>query len=118
MDELEKVKNCPISYRLAMTDALNALSGKWKMPIIAALSFGKKRYSEIEKDVPKITPRMLSKELKELEANGIVSRIVQTCAPIAVEYDLTPSGRELVKVTDTMIEWGLKHRELTLNCNQ
>jgi len=109
--ELELLLKCPESYGLAIVDTLNVISGKWKLPIIGTLRFGKKRFNEIEKTIPKITPRMLSKELKELEINGIVSRTVHNTIPVMVEYDLTVSGKELLKVVDVMIEWGIKHRK-------
>ena len=57
-------------------------NGKWKSAIMASLFFGKKRYSELEKEIPKINPRMLSKELRDLEANGIVTRKYMILFPL------------------------------------
>ena len=93
---------------------LNAFHGKWKMPIIGTLLFGKKRFKEIEREVRKITPRMLSQELKDLEVNGIVTRTVYNTTPVSVEYELTPSGRELHHVMESMITWGLQHRQTNI----
>ena len=59
LKNLEDVKKCPVSYVLAIQDTLNAFQGKWKMPIIGALLVGKKRFKEIEREISKITPRML-----------------------------------------------------------
>lgn len=73
---LSGIKSCPTTYVLAINDALNVFQGKWKMPIIGVLFFGKKRFKEISREIPKITPRMLSKELKDLEANNIVKPTV------------------------------------------
>lgn len=109
--ELDRVKSCPSTYVLAINDAMNVLNGKWKLPIMAALGFGKKRFRELERDIPNITPRMLSKELKDLEANGVLKRIVHDSMPVVVEYELTPSGYSLETVLDSMIEWGLHHRK-------
>lgn len=109
--ELNNVKRCADSYVMAINDTMNVVSGKWKLPIIGALLFGKKRFKELEKNIPKITPRMLSKELRDLEANGIVTRTVRDTIPVAVEYELTVSGQSLTKVLDVMVEWGLEHRE-------
>ena len=68
--ELPTIKagiGCPMNYVLAVNDTLNVINGKWKLPIIGSLLFEKKRFTEIQKNIGKITPRMLSKELKELE---------------------------------------------------
>ena len=61
---------------LPVRDTLDVLSGKWKLPILGALIFGKKRFKEIEREIPQITARMLSKELKDLEMNELVTRTV------------------------------------------
>mgnify|MGYP001094288365 CR=1 FL=1 len=95
---------------LAVNDTLNVLAGKWKLPIMASLVFGTKRFKELEREIPKITPRMLSKELRDLEMNGIVLRTVRNTIPVTVEYQLTTSGKSFKKVMDTMVEWGLEHR--------
>lgn len=94
---------------------MNVLTGKWKLPIMASLIFGKKRFKEIEREIPKITPRMLSKELRELEMNGIVIRTVHNTIPVMIEYEFTQSGLTIKKVLDEMVIWGLEHRKRTLN---
>jgi len=116
--KLELVKKCPAEYILAVNDTLNVLQGKWKLPIISSLIFGKKRFKEIAKGIPKITPRMLSKELKELEVNGIVTRTVHNTIPVTVEYELTKSGNSLDDVMDAMITWGLQHRKRIIGKNR
>jgi len=98
------------SYVIPIRDTLNVLSGKWKLPIIGALFFGARRFKELEREIPQITPRMLSKELKELELNGLVRRTVYNSTPVSVEYELTESGRSLEKVLEAMKDWGLEHR--------
>lgn len=98
------------SYVVPIRDTLNVLSGKWKLPIIGALFFGARRFKELEREIPQITPRMLSKELKELELNELVRRTVYNTTPVSVEYELTESGRSLEKVLDAMKDWGLDHR--------
>jgi DNA-binding HxlR family transcriptional regulator len=57
---------------------------------------------------------MLSKELKELELNGIVQRKVYNTIPVTVEYNLTSSGKSFKKVLDVMVEWGLQHRKIVI----
>jgi len=76
----------------AMQDALDIISGRWKMQIIALLCNGEFRYSELEKGLPKISPRMLSKELKDLEINELVVRKVYDSLPVKVTYKLADYG--------------------------
>lgn len=114
LSDVENMKQCPTSYVLAVNDTVNVLTGKWKLPILASLFFGKKRYSEIEKEIPKINPRMLSKELRDLEANSLVVRNVYNTVPVTVEYELTNSGKTFQTVIDAMLEWGLQHRKEVL----
>lgn len=108
---LSDAKSCPIQFVLAVNDTLNVLSGKWKLPIIGSLFFNKRRFTDIQRNIPKITPRMLSKELKDLEMNGIVKRKVYDTTPVSVEYELTESAQSLADVLDKMLEWGISHRE-------
>lgn len=96
---------------LPVTDALQILSGKWKLPIIISLSFGKKRFSEMAKEIPKITDRMLSKELRELEMNQLVKRTVYDSVPVVVEYELTGYGDSLQPVIEALHSWGTQHRK-------
>ncbi|MES2141040.1 MAG: helix-turn-helix domain-containing protein [Bacteroidota bacterium] len=116
--QLEQVKKCSGEFVLAVNDTMNVLNGKWKLPIIGCLLYGKKRFKELEREIQKITPRMLSKELKDLEANGIVSRTVYDTIPVTVEYELTKSGTSLNTVLDSMISWGLQHRKRTIGKKQ
>ncbi|KIA88942.1 HxlR family transcriptional regulator [Pedobacter kyungheensis] len=111
ISELKDFSECSTTYILAVNDTINVINGKWKAAIISSLFFGKKRYGEIEKDIPKINSRMLSKELRDLEANGIVVRKVYDTIPVGVEYELTESGHAFRKVLDVMLEWGLEHRK-------
>lgn len=113
MKTIEQV-NCPITYILALNDALNAVSGKWKLAVVSSLLFNKRRFNEIQRNIKGITPRMLSKELRDLEANGIVKRRVYDSTPVVVEYELTESGKRLSLVIDQMYDWGVQHRKLTL----
>lgn len=114
VSDIKSVKRCSSTYILAVNDTINVVSGKWKLPIIGSLLFGKKRFKELEREILKITPRMLSKELRDLEANGIVTRTVYDTIPVTVEYELTSSGRSFSRVLDVMLEWGMEHRRNTL----
>lgn len=111
---LHSAKKCSATYILAVNDTINVINGKWKLPIIGSLLFGKKRFKEMEREIPRITARMLSKELRDLEVNGFVTRTVFNTVPVTVEYELTTSGKSFSKVLDIMVEWGLEHRKRTI----
>ncbi len=96
-------------HLLPVRDALEMLSGKWKIPIIIALSFGNRRFKELHRQIG-ITPKMLSKELKELEMHQLVKRTVYDTTPVTVEYELTPYAASLHPVIDALKEWGSQHR--------
>ena len=70
---------------LPVRDALDILNGKWKIPIIVALMFGSKRFKLLHRNIEGITAKMLSKELKDLELNQLVTRTVYDSTPVAVE---------------------------------
>lgn len=102
---------------LPVKDALDILSGKWKLPIIIALTFDNKRFKEMHREIEGITPKMLSKELKELEVNQLVKRTVYDTLPVTVEYSLTTYGKSLHKVIEELRNWGLQHRKRLLSKN-
>lgn len=110
----EKVKHtvgeCTKSI-LPVRDALEVLSGKWKLPIIISLMFGNKRFSQVAKEIPNITDKMLSKELRDLEANCLVKRSVYDSIPVVVEYTLTEYGHSLKPVIEVLRNWGIAHRQ-------
>ena len=95
-------------------DALDILNGKWKLPILIALQFGNKRFSELAKQVDGITDKMLSKELRDLEMNELVKRTVYDTVPVVVEYSMTPYGETLEKLIDELQAWGTNHRKRIL----
>lgn len=109
------IMKCDRGLMMALTDTLNVVSGKWKLAVVCTLLSGKKRFTDIQRAITDITPRMVSKELKELEVNGVVRRNVINSTPVLIEYELTPSGEQLYEVIQKMVEWGLQHREITLN---
>lgn len=96
---------------LPVQDALDILSGKWKLQIILSLTFGKKRFKQIQRDIPGLTPKMLSKELKELEVNQLAERRVYDTSPVTVEYELTTYGKTLKPLIAELHKWGTKHRK-------
>src|SRR5688572_20914245 len=107
---IDKKAECKDILR-PVRDALDVLNGKWKLPIIVALSFGEKRYGEIAKEVNGITDRMLSKELRDLEINNLVNRKVYNTYPVKVTYELTPQSDALQEVIESLRKWGVLHRK-------
>lgn len=109
--------NCPGQHEecgrhiMAVRDALDILNGKWKLPIIISLIYDDKRFKQMERDIPGITAKMLSKELKELEINQLVKRTVYDTMPVTVEYSLTDYGKTLQQVIGELYNWGSKHRK-------
>ena len=96
---------------MAVHDAMDVLNGKWKISIVAALCFNKKRYSDILKDVQGISGKMLSRELKDMELNQLIKRTVLDTKPITVEYELTEYGQTLKSLVESLANWGIEHRK-------
>lgn len=96
---------------MAVKDALYALNGKWKLPLILALSDGPLRFKELMRKAEGITAKILSKELKELEMNHFLERTVYATSPVTVEYKLTPYSKTLDNVIAELYNWGVKHRK-------
>lgn len=106
---MAEIKNKKSEERCALQEILGVIGGKWSMSIIYALFTGKKRFSELERLIPNINTRMLVKELKNMEANGIVKREVFATVPPTVEYTLTTKGEKLKPSIDELHKWGLEY---------
>lgn len=96
---------------MALQDTIHVIGGKWKLPIINSICNGNKRFREIERSIPGITTRMLSRELKSMEINKLLKRTVYPDIPVSVEYTFTPYSQSLAAVITEMIKWGKEHRE-------
>jgi len=101
---------CQVRLR-ASRDALEVIQGKWRIPIIISLTYGNKRFGEIQRDIADISPKMLSQELKELETNKIITRTLYDSMPVTVEYALTPLGLSLNNLLNELLEWGIHFRK-------
>ena len=102
-----KNKKIKISEKTcSLREVLDIIGGKWAMPIIYILSKGKMRFKELERTVEGINTRMLVKELKNMEANGIVTREVFATVPPTVEYTLTSKGEKLLPSIVSLHNWG------------
>jgi DNA-binding HxlR family transcriptional regulator len=95
----------------ALQDTIYVIGGKWKLPIINSLCNGNKRFRDIERSIPGITTRMLSRELKEMEANQLVTRTVIPNTPVLIEYTVTDYCQSFGNIILEMIRWGKQHRE-------
>jgi DNA-binding HxlR family transcriptional regulator len=100
-----------INSTCGMAYTLNILGGRWKPAILCRLSNGTMRYGELKKDIEGISERMLVAQLRELEVDGIVERIVYAEVPPRVEYRLTKLGNSLTPVLSAMSKWGDMHRK-------
>ncbi|RPD42288.1 winged helix-turn-helix transcriptional regulator [Chitinophaga barathri] len=94
----------------SVKDALYAINGKWKLLVVITLIDGPRRFNEIERSIEGITPKVLSKELKDMELNGFVKRIESHTNPVQVTYELTPYSDSLREVIVLLSAWGTKHR--------
>jgi DNA-binding HxlR family transcriptional regulator len=95
----------------AIRDTLYVLSGKWKIQLIVILREGPMRFNELQRSLVDITPKVLSKELRELELNEFVVRKVFNTVPVTVTYELTPYSATVDPIIDSLREWGVHHRE-------
>ncbi|MGI9410746.1 MAG: winged helix-turn-helix transcriptional regulator [Hyphomicrobiaceae bacterium] len=93
-------QGCPVEA------ALERIGGKWKGVALYHLLEGSKRYNELKRDVGNVTQRMLTKQLRELEADGLVARKVFPVVPPHVEYSLTERGKTLEPILLALRDWG------------
>ncbi|WP_085982402.1 MULTISPECIES: winged helix-turn-helix transcriptional regulator [Paenibacillus] len=99
----------PKKYNISVEATLEVIGGKWKCVILCHLTHGKKRTSDFKRLMPSITQKMLTQQLRELEDDGIVNRIVYNQVPPKVEYELTPYGDSLRPILDSLCNWGEQH---------
>lgn len=107
-------KNCPVEATISL------IGGKYKSLILWKLMGGTLRFSQLRKEVPCATPKMLTQQLRELEADGLISREVFPVIPPKVEYSLTNFGRTIAPVLEAMYAWGtvyLHEQGLEVNCS-
>lgn len=95
----------------AIEFALEVLGGRWKLAILKQLASGTHRFGELRRAMPAITQRMLTRQLRELEADGLVTRTVYREVPPRVEYTLTDVGHSLDSITEELDKWGRWYRE-------
>ncbi|AZA73738.1 winged helix-turn-helix transcriptional regulator [Chryseobacterium indoltheticum] len=92
-------------------DALDVISGKWKLLIIISISVGNCRFTDIQESIPGITPRALAKELKDLEHHMLIKRLIVESYPIKISYTLDDYAKSLTPVIDALKDWGINHQK-------
>lgn len=94
----------------AIETAMEVLGGRWKLAILKELLSGTQRFSELKRALPRVTQRMLTRQLRELEADALITRTVYREVPPRVEYSLTDAGRSLDAIADQLDTWGRWYR--------
>lgn len=105
----EEQKDCA-QILLAIQDTLDIVSGKWKIKVVSVLLYGKRNFTSLQQQIDGLGAKMLSKELQDLEVNGLITRTVNATKPITVTYELTEYGHSLEPVIRVLAKWGTEHR--------
>jgi len=99
----------PPTYNCPVEAAIDVIGGKWKPLILWWLHGRTYRFAELRRQIPNITEKMLTQQLRELESDGIVDRRVYPTVPPKVEYSLTEYGRSLKRALNAICDWGATH---------
>jgi len=94
---------CPVQA------TINVMSGKWKVQILWHLSFGQLRFAELRRKLGKISEKVLTEQLRQLESDGVIQRQVTLTVPPTVSYSLNQEGEKLVPLMETLCDWGSGH---------
>jgi Predicted transcriptional regulators len=100
------MKCCPSNYNCPVEATLDLIGGKYKAIILWHLVDATLRYNEIDKLIPRATSKMITQQLRELEADGLIIRTVYPVVPPKVEYSLSDFGKSIIPVLDSMCNWG------------
>ena len=103
---LDQAPGCAVEVTVGL------IHGKWKCVLLNLLLDSTMRFSELQRRLPDITPRMLTNQLREMEADGLIDRKIYAQIPPKVEYSLSPLGRSLEPVIDQLKAWGRDHMHL------
>ena len=100
-----------LAQMLPIRDALEVVSGKWKILILTSMMHGNRRFTEIARSIPKLTAKVLAKELKDLEEHQLVEHIVHDDYPTSIEYFATKYSHSLKKLMLELHAWGINHHK-------
>lgn len=107
----KKVYSCCIDTVKPVREALDVINGKWKLSIIISVSVGNERFTDIQNSIPGITPKVLAKELKELEQHRLINRLVIDDYPVRILYKKAAYADTLTPIICALKEWGLNHHK-------
>jgi len=107
----KKAYQCCIDTVQPLRDAMDVINGKWKLSIIISISTGNERFTDIQASIPGITPKVLAKELKDLEQHQLIKRTVIEDYPVKILYRPEPYADTLAPIIYALKEWGLSHRK-------
>lgn len=105
------MKKCSSEYSCPIEATLALIGGKYKTLILWHLKDTILRFNELRKLIPKATPKMLTQQLRELEADGLIIRVVYPVVPPKVEYSLSDFGKSIIPILDCMCDWGSDYLE-------
>lgn len=105
------MKKCLDSYSCSIEATLALIGGKYKTLILWHLKDTILRFNELKKLIPKATPKMLTQQLRELESDGLIIRVVYPVVPPKVEYSLSDFGKSIIPILDSMCDWGSDYLE-------
>ncbi len=105
----------PARQMAALQDAIYLIGGKWRIPIINAICNGSHRFTNILTSIPGITRRSLSKELKDLEMNFLITRTVHSRSPLIVEYHTTEYSETFSPIIIELIRFGIEHKKKVID---
>jgi len=110
-------KECKLSYKgciynlYPLRDSIEVLGPKWRIQILVVIKYGNESFTAIQKALETISPRILSKELKVLEENGLLVREISNTYPITIRYKWTLHTETIVPIMDSLKAWGEVHRD-------
>ncbi|HDF2862965.1 TPA: helix-turn-helix transcriptional regulator [Clostridioides difficile] len=105
------MKKCLDNYSCPIEATLALIGGKYKTLILWHLKDTILRFNELKKLIPKVTPKMLTQQLRELESDGLIIRVVYPVVPPKVEYSLSDFGKSIIPILDSMCDWGSDYLE-------
>ena len=106
---MDSERDTPYSFGCPLEVVIDVIGGKWKVPILYQLQSGTKRFNELKRLMPRVTQRMLTKQLRELEHDQIIRRKVYAEIPPKVEYSITKFGLTLSPLIDVLQAWGTEY---------